>query len=83
MKKYSITDRNGEDLDFAELSSTVTVNASLIYDFGNFALKTSIYNLFDEGLNSPATSTLNRAGDPLQDYPYNRRFLMAGFEYNF
>ncbi|RLB73026.1 MAG: hypothetical protein DRH03_03825 [Deltaproteobacteria bacterium] len=83
MKKESILDRNGEYLAFDDLSSTVTVNVSLIYDFGDLAFKTSIYNLFDENLNSPATSTLNSEGNPLQDYPYNRRFLMAGFEYNF
>jgi|GEM_PF-4753196 len=83
MKKESITDHNGEYVPFDDLSSTVTVNISLIYDFGALAFKTSIYNLFDEDLNSPASSTLNSAGDSLQDYPYNRRFLMAGFEYNF
>ena len=83
MKKYDGLDSYGNLLAFDDLPSTVTVNVSLVFNFGDIAFKASIYNLFDEDLNSPASSILNANGSPLEDYPYNRRFLMAGFEYNF
>lgn len=83
MKKNSILDSDGNRLSFSDISDTWVVNFSLIFHLGRIDLKASAYNLFNEKVEAPSPERLNADGDPMQNYPYNRRFIMAGFEYRF
>ncbi len=84
MRRYGIMDNSGNVIQKVDdIPDTVTLNMNLVFHWGDMEFNASVYNIFDEELRSPALGMLNSRGEPLEDYPYEGRFLTAGFEFHF
>lgn len=84
MKKANIYNSDGSLMfDVDEIPDSISVNLALNYRYRNLTIKAAAYNIFDESLVSPVSSTLNALGEVQEDYPYARRSFMIGLEFDF